>query len=161
MNMKNKLTMSLFSTIIDSTLHDMISESAYNDELKLVILTSENEKNTVVGDYMISKKIINIWGKDKHFYDILCNNEIIYENICLSSILIKLLMRLLNGITGSQNDRLMVLDSKYTAVLSDALFCKQKIIRSNNSSITKSIYQAKYDGCIVNLERIKDQIEQI
>lgn len=157
------LILNSFTDVIDSAITDMLAESEYNKELKLAILSTEFDNHILIGDYMVTKKQINIWGSYKNFYMVHNGtDELLFDNICLSYTLIKLLFRLLNNKIVNDNDSLLVLDAKYSGSLADALYYKQRLMNdSGDNDISKSIYTAKYDVALNSLERIKEQIQKI
>ena len=151
----------LFETVVEKTINEIIEESEYNDELKLALLTSLNDDKIIIGDYIISKNIIDIWGVNKTFYNIYNDDYLEIENIGSSNILIKIIIRLLNNKSINQNDPLTVLNAKYVGVLSDSLYYKSRILSLKENTITKNVYQAKYDGCMFQLKLLNDQIKKI
>ncbi len=151
----------MFENIVETTINEIVEESEYNDELKLAILTSIQNDKIVIGDYSISKNVVNLWGVSKTFYDIYSDDYLEIENIGSSNILIKIIIRLLNKKSINQNDPLTVLNAKYVGVLSDSLYYKSRILTTHTNTITKNIYQAKYDGCMYQLQRLNDQIKKI
>lgn len=157
------INLNLFKDVVDNAMSDMLAESAYNHELKLAILSTKKDNNILVGDYIIIKNNINIWGSSKNFYKISSNNgEILFDNICSTHVLINVILRLLNNKIISINDPLIVLDAKYSGILADALYYKQRLHNHDgNNAITKSIYTAKYDVAVNSLEQIKEQIQKI
>ena len=106
----------LFGNVVEKTINEIIEESEYNDELKLAMLTSLNDDKIIIGDYIISKNIIDIWGVNKTFYNIYNDDYLEIENIGSSNILIKIIIRLLNNKSINQNDPLTVLNAKYVGV---------------------------------------------
>ena len=151
----------LFENVVEKTINEIIEESEYNDELKLAMLTSLNDDKIIIGDYIISKNIIDIWGVNKTFYNIYNDDYLEIENIGSSNILIKIIIRLLNNKSINQNDPLTVLNAKYVGVLSDSLYYKSRILSLKENTITKNVYQAKYDGCMFQLKLLNDQIKKI
>lgn len=151
----------LFENVVEKTINEIIEESEYNDELKLAMLTSLNDDKIIIGDYIISKNIIDIWGVNKTFYNIYNDDYLEIENIGSSNILIKIIIRLLNNKSINQNDPLTVLNAKYVGVLSDSLYYKSRILSQKENTITKNVYQAKYDGCMFQLKLLNDQIKKI
>lgn len=151
----------LFENVVEKTINEIIEESEYNDELKLALLTSLNDDKIIIGDYIISKNIIDIWGVNKTFYNIYNDDYLEIENIGSSNILIKIIIRLLNNKSINQNDPLTVLNAKYVGVLSDSLYYKSRILSLKENTITKNVYQAKYDGCMFQLKLLNDQIKKI
>lgn len=151
----------LFENVVEKTINEIIEESEYNDELKLALLTSLNDDKIIIGDYIISKNIIDMWGVNKTFYNIYSDDYLEIENIGSSNILIKIIIRLLNNKSINQNDPLTVLNAKYVGVLSDSLYYKSRILSLKENTITKNVYQAKYDGCMFQLKLLNDQIKKI
>lgn len=151
-----------FTDIVDNAITDMIAECEYNHELKLAILSTKKDNDITVGDYVIRKTQVLIWDSLKNFYNIYYSNgELLFENICSTHILIKLILRLLNNEIISKNDSLIVMDTKYSGTLADALYYKQRLYQHDGKDdITKSIYAAKFDVSVKTLERIKDQIQK-
>ena len=150
-----------FETVVEKTINEIIEESEYNDELKMAMLTSLKNENILIGDYVISSNKVDIWGVTKTFYNIYTDGCLEIENIGSSNILIKIIIRLLNKKSINQNDPLTVLNAKYVGMLSDTLYYKSRILSVKESSITKNVYQAKYDGCIYKLKILNDQIKKI
>lgn len=151
----------MFENIVETTISEIIEESEYNNELKMAILTSIQNDKIFIGDYIISTNSIKLWDVNKTFYNIYNEGYLEVENIGSSNILIKIIIRLMNKKSINQNDPLIVLNAKYVGILSDSLYYKSRILTSHTNTITKNIYQAKYDGCMYQLQRLNDQIKKI
>ena len=156
------ITYNIFEELVENTINEIVVESDYNNELKLAALTKIENGNITVGDYIVEKNTIKLWGVKKSFYNVYYDNKLEVENIGSSLLLVKILLKLLDNRSITINDPLSVLNARYVGVISDALYYKSRLIsNSYQSDITKNVYQAKYEGCIDALHRVNEQINKI
>lgn len=156
------ITYNIFEELVDNTINEILLESDYNNDLKLASLTKIENGNITVGNYIVEKKTISLWGVKKSFYDIYCDNKLEIENIGSSLLLVKILLKLLDNKSITINDPLPILNARYVGIISDALYYKSRLISNDyQSDLTKNVYQAKYEGCIDALHRVNEQINKI
>ena len=156
------ITYNIFEELVDNTINEILLQSDYNSDLKLASLTKIENGNITVGDYIVEKKTIALWGVKKSFYDVYYDNRLEIENIGSSLLLVKILLKLLDNHSITINDPLPILNARYVGVISDALYYKSRLIsNSSQSDLTKNVYQAKYEGCIDALHRVNEQINKI
>lgn len=148
-----------FNNASDQLIVDMVNESLYNTDLKLQLLSKKEGSVLKIDNYEVRFKKVNLTGYSKTFYDVVRDDEIIYNDICLSISLISLLKNLISNKPENHNTNILILDRKYSAILGDILLYKQ-LIKTVKSPIKKSILLAKYEGRYDSSVRIKDQIEK-
>lgn len=151
-----------FSKVLEDTFIDMIEESSYNNDLKLFLLTKSNREWIDVNGYKIKSKCINVWNTKKTFYDIIYEGEVLYRDIGSGLVLMKMLSRLINNKNIMQYDPLLTLNAKYVGSVSEALYYKTRLKQSDRITLlSKNVYEAKLNGCIDSIQRIKEQINKI
>lgn len=156
------ITYNIFEELVENAINDIVAESGYNNDLKLASLTKMKNGNITVGDYTVNKKTISLWGVKKSFYDVYCDDILEIENIGSSLLLFKILLKLLDNRTITENDPLPILNARYVGIISDALYYKSRLLSNGyKSDTTKNVYQAKYEGCIDALHRVNEQINKI
>lgn len=148
--------------VSEEAFHSLVNESKYNIDAKLALNMKKRGNLIYIDNYIIKINKTIIYQTEKYFYDIidLTDDEDtpLYSNICLfETVLIIMKILLKDGRKILQNDSLLVLDTKYCSTLSSLLYYKNRIKITNNDK--KNIYMAKYDGDLMNLDRISNQIK--
>lgn len=134
----------------------LMEESAYNIDANLALNMRVDENKIYIDNYIVEMIKYNVYDIEKYYYNIydLSEDKLIYKDICLF-ITVKIIIELKLK-KKAINDYLLILDTKYGSLLSNTLFYKNKL---DNLSKNRNTYMAKYDGCIMNLGRIRSQIE--
>lgn len=142
--------------ISNEAFNSLVEESAYNIDANLALNMRIDGDKIYTNYYIIECIKYSIYDVEKYYYNIYDSqtNELIYKDICLF-ITVKIIIhsKIKNK---SVSDYLLVLDTKYGSLLSNTIFYKNKLYKMNDN---KSTYMAKYDGCLMNLSRIRSQIE--
>lgn len=148
--------------VSEEAFHSLLNESNYNIDAKLALNMRKSGNLIYIDNYVIKIKKTILYQTEKCFYDIIDltedKNIPLYSDICLfDTVLVILKVLLKEKRKPLQNDPLLVLDTKYCSVLSSLIYYKDKIKISNDEK--KHIYMAKYDGDLISLSRISNQIK--
>lgn len=148
--------------VSEEAFHSLMNESRYNIDAKLALNMKKRGNLIYIDNYIIKINKFKIYQTEKCFYDIIDitenENTPLYKNICLFETVLKIIKILLKeGRKILQNDSLLVLDTKYCSTLSSLIYYKNRIKISNNYK--KYVYMAKYDGDLMNLDRLSNQIK--
>lgn len=142
--------------VTNNAFMSLLSESEYNNDATLALKIKTTDNEIIIDNYTIEIIKYNIYDTIKYYYNIYDNitNELLYKDICLfitAKTIVNLKLK-----ERSINDYLIILDTKYGSLLNNALFYKSKI---NGATTKRNTYMAKYDGCMMNLNTIRAQIE--
>lgn len=155
---KNQNLYKNWEKISNEAFLSLLEESVYNIDATLAINMKLSQNKLYIGNYIIEILSYNLFGTDKFYYNIIdnINKEILYKEVCLFTTVKTIIEFLLRKKIVSEN--LLILDTKYNAILSDVLFYKNKLQQVSDKR-NKHIFMAKYDGGLMNLSRIRSQIE--
>lgn len=148
--------------VSEEAFHSLLNESKYNIDAKLALNMRKSGNLIYIDNYIIKIKKSKLYQTEKFFYDIIDvtedENSPLYSNICLfDTVLIIMKILLKDGRKLLPNNSLLVLDTKYCSTLSSLIYYKDRIKITNSEK--KHIYMAKYDGDLMNLDRISNQIK--
>lgn len=152
-----------FEKVVNDTINDLVSESFYNYDAKLALSSGKISDNVIkVENFIIRLKKEDIHGTDKIFYDIYDekHNKLIAKNISLFITVLYIIKNYKNNTFCTELQNIINLDKSYKIKFCDVAFQKRMIKETLNKE-KREIYNAKYNGNIDALGRIKSQIIKI
>jgi hypothetical protein len=138
---------------VDSTAR-MVAESAEQDVDLKVALTQKIEENSVsVQNYRIDIVLQEFAGTQKHFYNVVEDNKILYRELALFETAMGVVKKLMTGKSGA--DEIVRYDEEYINNLYEVYTHKHRI---KTGTINEDIAQAKLDRAKTKLKESKDKI---